>query len=285
MKTLWLETPKLSASLSLPDELADAFARNFSGALVEHPLTPAEHAYDVRPSVGGLTLSRNRVALADFPSADPLMFALEEDLENSLIARLGSWVGFHAGAVALDDLAIITLGHPDTGKTTTTVQLVELGLELLCEEVTPVDPATGAVHPFPGILTFSRSYAERYVELYPIRRGELSVHGTDMARYRAHQVRRRPVQAGVFVFPAYDPSCTPGLEELSPAEVLADVFQYCFQPTVSDEQLFDGVIRVIERCRVFRMRTRDIASANAVLVELIELLNRPGDSSATQSRR
>lgn len=280
MSLLFLEYPKLAVSLSLPDDVVEGFRTNFASALVSAAPATVHREFLVRRLKAGVVLESSGTVLGIFPTATELMFALEENLENALIERLDGWIGLHAGAVALPEIAIVTIGHPDTGKTTTTFQLVELGLELLCEEVTPVDPSTIRVHPFPGTLTLDRRYAEAFASRYPVTRGALTYHGTEMARYAAGRVRKEAVPLGAMLFPAFDPSCRPRLEVLSPAEVLTDIFQYCFTPTMDDEQLYDSVIRVIERCRLFRMHTRDIESARGLLVELLSELSPAGARSS-----
>lgn len=285
MGMLFLEYPRLSVSVSVPDDVADLFQRNFADALVSASPAVVHHEFHVQFQSTGVSLAKNGVLAGTFPNATELMYFLEEDLENSLIKRLGGWIGLHAGAVALHDIAIVTVGHPDTGKTTTTFQLVELGLELLCEEVTPIDPATISVQPFPQVLTLSRSYAEAFASRYPVVGGTISYHGPEMARYSAAKVRKQAVPLGAILFPAFDPSCTPRIEELTPAQVLTDLFQYCFAPTVDDEQLYDNAIRVVERCRLFRMRTCSIESARALLAELLSELSKVGSRNVTASLR
>ena len=276
MRLLFLEYPKLTISLSVPDDDAGAFRANFAHAIVSGTPASVQIEFLIRRLGTGVALERNGTPVGVFPDAAELMFALEEHIENALIERLDGWIGLHAGAVAMPDMAIVTVGHPDTGKTTTTFQLVELGLELLCEEVTPIDPSAIRVHPFPGVLTLDRGYAERFTSRYPVTHGALTFHGPGMARYTAGRVRRESVALGAMLFPRFDPSCTPGLEVLGPADVLTDIFQYCFTPTMKDEQLYDSVIRVIERCRLFRMHTRDIESARGLLVELLSELSPAG---------
>ncbi len=274
MALLFLEYPKLVVSVSVPDDVAGEFAGNFANALVSARPETVHHEFLVRQVGAGVALERNGADLGAFRRVTELIFALEENLENALIERLDGWIGLHAGAVALPDRAIVTVGHPDTGKTTTTFQLVELGLDLLCEEVTPIDPSAVRVHPFPGVLTLDRRYAEAFQSRYPVTRGRLTGHGPAMARYATTHVRKEAVPLAAMLFPAFDPSCRPRLEALSAADVLTDIFQYCFTPSTSDEQLYDSVIRVIERCRLFRMHTRDIESARGLLVELLSELSR-----------
>jgi len=40
----------------------------------------------------------------------------------------------------IGDSACVIAGDPDTGKTTTTFNLIEMGQIFLCEEVVPVNP-------------------------------------------------------------------------------------------------------------------------------------------------
>ena len=275
MRTLRLEYPKLSVTVSVPDDMAASFERNFAHALSVSLPTTAHLHFDVRPQIDGVSVLRNRLLSGTFPNATEVMFAIEEDLEFALIERLDGWIGFHAGAVTLGDVAIVTLGHPDTGKTTTTLQLAELGLPMLCEEVTPVDPDTRLVHSFPHPLTLARGYGEAFAARYPVTRGDLSFYGADMARYAPHAVRVQPAQLGVMLFPAYNPSSTPAIERLSPADVIPDVFGYCFTPTRGDEHLYDSVIRVVEQCRLFRLHTCSIESARTLLIQLIADLSAP----------
>jgi len=269
MRHLILEYPKLAVRLSAPDDISGILAQNFAHALTVAPSIVPRHAFEVRPGDDGLALVKNGAVIGLFADPSDLLFALEEDLEFALIESLDGWVGLHAGAVVLDDIAIVTVGHPDTGKTTTTLNLIELGLPFLCEEVTPVDPETCAVHSFPHPLTLSRAYGEALNVCYPVQHGVLTYHGPDMARYSARRVHRTPVRLGAIVLPAYDPSATPALTEVPPADVIPDLFQYCFAPTRGDELLYDSVIRVVEQCRLFRMQTCSIESARTLLTQLV----------------
>jgi hypothetical protein len=272
MGRIYLELPRLTVAVDLPDRLDEDFRRNFSFALAARRPSHTDHDYLVRAGSDGVALLKDGSPLASFTTPADLMFSLEEDLENALLDHRGSWVAFHAGAAARGEAAVMVVGRPDTGKTTTTFQLVELGLDLLCEEVALVDAATGQVQPFPQSLTLARHYAEAFRERYPVARGTLTWHGTAMARYAADAVRTRAAPLRVVLFPAYEPSCEPQLEELSPGRALADLLPHCFQPSGSDERLFDDVIRLIEPCALFVLRSRDIESARLLLAGLVARL-------------
>jgi hypothetical protein len=273
MPSLILEYPKLAVTLTAPDDIARILATNFAHAVTGTPSVVPRDAFEVQPGAAGLALVKNGAVMGLFADPYDLMFAIEEDLEFALIESLDGWIGLHAGAVVLDDIAIVTVGNPDTGKTTTTLQLVELGLPFLCEEVTPVDPATCLAHAFPHPLTLARDYGEAFDARYPVRHGALTYRGAEMARYSPRAVHRAPTRVGAIILPKYDPAATPALDEVSPSDVLPDLFHYCFTPTRGDELLYDGVIRVVEQCRLFRLRTTSIETARELLQRLVAELS------------
>lgn len=272
MGLLYVECPRLAVSFDLPDELAADFRQDFSYAVTSRRPIDVGLEYRIQLDEDGARLFRNRTPIGIFPDRLELMFSIEEDIENAVLERLGGWVGLHAGAAVCRGGAIVVVGRPDTGKTTTTFQLVELGLDLLCEEITPIDPTTRMVQPFPQVLTLARHYAEEFRSRYPVTGGTLSFPAPAVARYAAARVARQPVPLSVIVFPAFDPSCQPTLEEVDPGQMLTDLLQHCFPPALGDEQLYDAVIRLITQCRLFRLRTCGIASARERLLELIAKL-------------
>lgn len=272
MVTLTLSYPRLSVAVTASEAMVPLVRDNFRAALAPGAAGAAVHHYEAAWDGSRGVLRRDGDHLGEFTDPTALMFALEEDLEVLLISRLGNWIGLHAGSVALQGRAIVTVGHPDTGKTTTTMQLIELGLTMLSEEVTPIDPELHLVHPFPHNLTLARHYAEAFANLYPVTHGALTYHGADMARYAPLATHSTPATPVAFLFPAYHPANTPQLVEVSPADVLTELLQYCFAPRTGDEQLYESVIRVVERCRVFRLQTNSIESARALLNSVITRL-------------
>ena len=73
----------------------------------------------------------------------------------------------------------------------------------------------------------------------------------------------------VILLPLYDPACTPGIEPLSPENILTELLGYCFPPNRDDECLFDAVIGICERTRIFRLRTKCLESTQELLEELV----------------
>jgi len=267
MKTFFLSFPRLNISLTAPDEIGDIQAA-FLHSINPDTNLPPRHKYVIEPTPNGLSLLKDGHLMEQFGSSLDLICRLEEDIENTLIRAIGDWVGFHAGAVVIGDTACVIAGNPDTGKTTTTFNLIEMGHIFLSEEVTPVDPETFLVYPYPQVLTLSRTYAEEHLSLYSVQNGELKILGSQMARYHPYAVGSDPVPLKTILIPAYDPSETPGIEKLAAGEVFTELLRYCFPPNTDDEHLFDSVIRICEKSEIFRLRTNSIQSTRELLKEL-----------------
>lgn len=271
MKTFFLSFPRLNISLTAPDEIITDIQAAFLHSIRPDTNLPPQHEYVIESTSNGLSLLKDGHPARQFGSWLDLICRLEEDIENTLIRAIGYWVGFHAGAVMIGDSACVIPGNPDTGKTNTTFNLVEMGQIFLCEEVTPVDPETFLVYPYPQVLTLEGAYAEKHLSLYPVQNGELKILDSQMARYRPYAVGSDPVPLKTILIPAYDPSETPGIEELSPGEVFTELLGYCFPPNTDDEHLFDSVIRICEEAEIFRLRTNSLQSMRELLKELLGL--------------
>jgi len=268
MKSFLLSFPRLQISVTVPDEIAGDIQEAFFHSI--HPGTnlPLQHEYVIESTPNGLTLLKDGQSKGVFASWIDLICRLEEDIENTLIRAIGNWVGFHAGAVMIGDSACVITGNPDTGKTTASFNLIEMGHMFLCEEVCPVDPKTLLVYPYPQVLSMDKVYAKEYLLSDTVEKGELTLFDLDMARYRPFQAGKEPLPLKTIILPAYDPSSTPGIENLSPGDVLIELLGYCFPPNTGEEYLFDSVIRICEESEIFRIRTNDQYSMRQLLTEI-----------------
>ncbi len=271
MKLFFLSFPRLDISLAAPDEIAPDIQAAFLHSIRPATEPSLRHEYVIEPIPDGFRLLKDELLKGVFDSCTDLLCRLEEDIENTLIGAIGNWVGFHAGAVMIGDAACVIPGDPDTGKTTTTFNLVEMGQIFLCEEVAPVDPDTLMVYPYPQVLTLSGAYVEEHLSLYPVQNGELRIMNPQMARYCPSRAGDASVPLMTILVPAYDPSKTPGIEELSPGDVFTELLGYCFPPNRGDEYLFDSVIRICEEAEIFRLRTDSLQSMRQLLRELFDL--------------
>ena len=271
MKTFFLSFPRLNISLTAPDQIIPDIQAAFLHSISPDTNLVPQHEYFIQSTSQGLSLLKAGQCARQFGSSLDLICHLEEDIENALIRVIGKWVGFHAGTVMIGDTACVIVGNPDTGKSTTTLNLIEMGQIFLCEEVSPVDPQTLLVYPYPQALTIEGTYAEKYRSRYPVTNGELTILDSQMARYLPYAAGSDPVPLKTILIPAYDPSETPGIEELTPSRVFTELLGYCFPPNGDDEHLFDSVIRICEKAEIFRLRTNSLQSMRELLKELFGL--------------
>ena len=268
MKTFFLSFPRLSIYLTVPHEIIPDIQATFLHSIRSETSLSPRHEYVIESTSNGLAHLKDAQLKGHFGSCFDLICHLEEDIENTLIRAIGDWVGFHAGSVMIGDTACVIPGSPDTGKTTTTLNLVEMGHIFLCEEVAPVDPETLQVHPYPQTLTIEETYAEKYQSRFPVTNGVLTFVAEQMARYRPYVAGSAPVQLKTILMPAYEPSQRPGIKELSSGEIFTELLSYCFPPNGDDEHLFDSVIRICEATEIFRLRSNSLQSMRELLKEL-----------------
>ncbi len=268
MKTFFLSFPRLNISLTAPEAIAADIQDAFFHSIRSDRNLPPQHEYVIETTSNGFSLLKAGQPARHFGSSLELICRLEEDIENALIRAIGNWVGFHAGAVMIGDTACVIVGNPDSGKTTTTFNLIEMGHTFLCEEVSPVDPETFLAYPYPQVLTLEGVYVEKYGSRYPVTNGELTILDSQTARYLPYAAGSDPVPLKTILIPAYDPSGTPGFEELSPGEVFTELLGYCFPPNRDEEHLFDSVIRICEKAEIFRLQTNGLQSMRKLLKEL-----------------
>lgn len=267
MITFSLSFPRLNISLNVSEEISADIEAAFFHAIQKEAKNLFHHEYHVRANDRKYTIRKDGQAKQTVSSSLELICLLEEDIETALMQNLGDWVGFHAGAVKIGAKACVIPGNPDTGKTVTTFNLVEMGNLFLCEEVAPVDPKTLLVHPYPQVLSIDASYAEKHVSNYPVQYGELDILNEKMARYQPYSAGTGPVPLGAIILPAYHPFNTPGIEKVAPDDVFTELLGYCFPPGTDDEYLFDAVIHICNEIDIYRLQTNSVESLRNILGE------------------
>jgi hypothetical protein len=268
MKSLFLSFPRLNISLTSPDDIIPDIKTAFLHSIHPKAMLSLCHEYLVESTLNGLDLHKDDQLKGHFGSCFELICHLEEDIEKAIIRAIGGWVGLHAGAVMIGHSACVIPGNPDTGKTTTTFNLIEMGHTFLCEEVSPVDPKTFLVYPYPQTLTIEGIHAEKYRSRYPITNGKLNIMNSQIARYHPHAAGSVPVPLKTILVPTYHPSQAAGIEKLSPGQILTELLGYCFPPNADAEHLFDSVIRICEKAEIFRLKTNSLQSMRELLNEL-----------------
>ncbi len=180
----------------------------------------------------------------------------------------GDLVAFHAGAVGVEGEAWLLAGPPDVGKTSCTLELVEMGHSFLAEEVALVDPDAAHVLPYPQTLSVDPRMIAARGDSRPLKGGETVELEPGHWRYLPARVAAGPLRLGSILLPRYSPQGSARVEELRPEDALAEILGYCFEPRGDPEAFFDRVIRLISGARIARFEYADSAQARKILGDL-----------------
>ena len=146
---------------------------------------------------------------------------LEWQLNLFVVLGVNDRYLMHAGAVSRDGIGLVFPGQSGSGKSVLTMSLLLQGYRYLSDELAVIDPASGELHPFPkpfGIKDISvcTALAHRQELWWGPKSGENMDDGSswyvDPEDISLNSVGG-PVPVRDIVFPRYDPSARPGLEE------------------------------------------------------------------------
>lgn len=263
--------PGVDVLVVTPEEVADTVAAFYPRSARAAPGRSAStHEYTLVTAGDRWALSKNGSPAGDYATPAQALLAMEYELETVVVARRGDRIAMHAGAVVVGRGACVIPGNPDSGKTTTTFNLVELGHAFLCEEIALVHPATHVVEPFAQSLTLGRSFLEATLAELPATGGTVVPLDDRFARYVPARIADEGVRVDRLLVPRYEPG-TPGrVDELEPGDALTEILGYCFEPNRGEERLFDSVIGLVAACRVERLCYGSVEQARERLARLLE---------------
>ena len=268
MSSRFLAFPRLNVAVQADPDVLENLELFYPHSLVDVPPPDLDHEYELKRDDSSWSLHRDGNHIHPFHSAHLALMGLEFDLEGILVSKADDLVALHAGAVVVDEEACLIAGNSEAGKTTTTFNLVELGHDFLCEEISLVEPTTWRVQPYPQTLSLGDEVIREAERYFPIKCGEVRPLACSTSRYRPHHFCDQPTSAGTILLPRYSPEASPGLTDLSPGETLTEMLGYCFEPSRDDEYLFDNVIALLGECRIVRLHYDSMASARRMLSEL-----------------
>ena len=270
-----LVLPGYVCSVSAPSRVIDALEYFYPLSLGQrsdrdHP-TPSAEQFRIVEEARGWSLLQGDVRKGTFAEAVHALLALEYEIERSVIDIDDGRFAFHAGAVETAVGAWLIAGDPDTGKTSSTFQLLQLGQSFLCEEVSLYDPSAHAIHPYPQTLALERRYIDRFKEVFPVDEGALWTLDDSVVRFIPDRFSRAPVRLHSLLLPRYRPGAPSRVDELGSQDVLTEFLGYCFRPSAGNERLFDGAIALLEKTRLLRVTYGSLAAARDLYRGLLEL--------------
>jgi hypothetical protein len=190
---------------------------------------------------------------------------LLEDLFNHIVwrintlvpARAGDYLFLHAGSVARGGRALLLPAERDTGKSTTTLALLENGFDYLSDEFGAIDPITSRAYPFPKKLMVS----EESLEFFPGLDGRL----VDRTGGGPHLYQRAirpddldarvaaPSRVGAVIFLANDHEGPARLDATPKAEAIREMAANAFNLYRYQERGLVLLSRLVADAETFRL--------------------------------
>lgn len=168
----------------------------------------ADHLLVLRTK-GGWHILRNGNLLYPVDSLPHAYRTLWRCVINSCVEARSDLVWLHAAAASRNGRACMLVGDKGAGKSTVIAGLCAEGWKYIADDVVPLDPVLGRVHPFP--LVPNRRVPGR-------KKRRHSADSIGLKRESIHipegQLEQKPVPIGSLVFTEFDPDSDPVLERL-----------------------------------------------------------------------
>ena len=253
----------------------------------DYPRDPGTPDFTVRlePARPWRRWLRPSVALAgDFTLPEALPLPLEHvllmaEMGMNLQLALGErrFLLLHAGAVERDGRALILTGESGSGKSTLAALLGERDWRYLGDEFVLVEPATGALQPFPRPASLKNaSIATLAAEVDADRFGPL-LEGTPKGNVRhmrppaaAIAAMDEPALPVAIVFPRF--GFAPAARPVAPSETFVRLTQASTNYTAMGERGFVALTRLVTSVPAVAIDYSDTTSAVALVDELWALL-------------
>ena len=268
MRTIYFLFPRMNLSLTAGEEVLEKTFVFFPFNTEEKKPPSLAHAYRVKREGKKWVVSKDGNVLDRRGSDWEAVFVLEYDIETSVLEHRRDWLAIHAGAVADEGEACLVAGNPDSGKTTVTFHLVEMGWRFMCEEITFVDTQTREVHPYLQTLSLESRFIDAVKADLPITGGKIQAVNPSLVRYSPNMIQRKPMKLGTICVPKRDPEAKAEVIPLSPGAFLTEFMGYCFEPKAGMEDLLDRAIRLLEECRIYRVVYSDVDDCRKILLGL-----------------
>lgn len=221
---------------------------------------------------GDLQYVRNGDRKRVGPPADLLNYAVW-DLHALVAKRTRDFLLLHAGAVERDGSAVILPAPPESGKSSTTIALLEAGFGYLSDELGAIDPVTGRVYPYPKRIWVT----EGSFELFPDLEGRLhdrdGLSGQLVKRYVRPEDLGAPVgRAGpvrLVVFPTAYHHGAPRLTRLGKAEAVHRLVANAFNLPIYGERGLERLAQIGREAPAYRLDGGTPRERAAAILELL----------------
>jgi hypothetical protein len=158
----------------------------------------------------------------------------------------------HAAALARDGRATLLVGESGAGKSTTAYAFAASGAEYLSDELAPLEPGTGKVHPYPRAICLKRDPPPPLRVPADHLRTEWTLHVG--AASLSARVRTEPAVLERICFVKYSPAHSAAeLRRLSRGEASLRLYQGALNQLAHPNMGLDDTLRLVQRAECFEL--------------------------------
>ncbi len=181
-------------------------------------------------------------------------------------------LSLHGAAAAHGDRAVVLIGPPGAGKTTTLIELLRHGWSYLADEVVTVDPGTFRVRPFALPVSLSAAHWERLGITPTLPDGAqrfagchepLPVSSFEFGRLAPE------TELGAVVLVDHRPGTPTSLRPMAPAEVVAQVYPRLLAPAIERESWLDDLAGIAARTPGYWLSVDDLGPVPELLAAVV----------------
>jgi hypothetical protein len=181
-----------------------------------------------------------------------LLHQLDNELTIALEHAVPQLYFVHAAALADAGRATLLVGDSGAGKSTTAYALAASGMDYLSDELAPIDPRTGDVHPYPRAICLKRDPPAPLTLPSCHLRTEWTLHVP--AKSLASRVSTRPVPLGRVIFVRYSPEHSRAvLESISRGEAAVRFYKGALNQLAHPSLGLDDTLSLIQRAECFTL--------------------------------
>lgn len=282
MRVRWAHrTPRLRAlGFDFAVRTEDPALGRHLGELFGGLVSPGEavHLYsvvDATPATEGrFQLSYDGELLASTPDADRLLRELVWHVNRQAVSQTADRVLIHAAAAEIRGSALLLPAGMEAGKTTLVAGLVRRGLGYLTDETVAIDPGSLRVDPYPKPLSVDPGSWPVLADLAPHPEAGLEAYHRTQWQVPPQAIRPGALGAAVapavVICPSYAAESPTELSPLRRVEALQELLCHSFATGSPRRVAFQTLVRVVRRCRCYRLTVSDLDHACSLVLALLD---------------
>ena len=240
-----------------------------SVATLGERLPDLEYVVTGNRGADGFSLARRGQPATAVPDMGRLVFHLEKDVTVALQERRPDLLFLHAAALEHHGKAYLLAGESGNGKSQTAWGLLHHGFRYLSDELSPVDPHSLCVFPYPHALCLKR----RPPPAYPLPTADvLDLGATIHVPLQALPAAAAPgpCELGAVLFVRYCEGLhAPVLRAIGAAEAGARMYVTTLNALAHPSHGLDAVVRIAQRVPCFSLESADLRMTCEMVSDMV----------------